>query len=76
MLNEFSQKKFIVKVLIKAREAHFKLLLLLALFDSTSVEHSSRPSFVDTSITGCDGLREEGTNDGSDPRIDGRDIAY
>ena len=34
-------------------------------FDS-SVEHSSRPSFADTSTTGYDGSRGEGTNDGSD----------
>ena len=33
-------------------------------FDS-SAEHSSRPSFFGTSTTGYDGLREEGTNDGS-----------
>ena len=43
-------------------------------FDS-SVEHSSRPSFAGTSSTGYDGLRGEGTNDGSDTRNDGGDNA-
>ena len=43
-------------------------------FDS-SVEHSSRPSFVGTSTTGYDGSRGEGTNDGSDTRNDGGDNA-
>ena len=43
-------------------------------FDS-SVEHSSRPSIVGTSTTGYDGLRGEGTNDGSDTGNDGGDIA-
>ena len=43
-------------------------------FDS-SVEHSSRPSFAGTSTTGYDGSRGEGTNDGSDTRNDGGDIA-
>ena len=43
-------------------------------FDS-SVEHSSRPSFADTSTTGYDGSRGEGTNDGSDTRNDGGDNA-
>ena len=42
-------------------------------FDS-SVEHSSRPSFAGTSTTGYDGLRGEGTNDGSDTGNDGGDI--
>ena len=41
-------------------------------FDS-SVEHNSRPSFVGTSTTGYDGLRGEGTNDGSDTKNDGGD---
>ncbi|KAL6327522.1 hypothetical protein AAG906_021608 [Vitis piasezkii] len=35
-------------------------------FDSTSVEHSSRPSATGTSASGYDGSRGEGTNDGSD----------
>ena len=43
-------------------------------FDS-SVEHSSRPSFVGTPTTGYDSSRGEGTNDGSDTRNDGGDIA-
>ena len=43
-------------------------------FDS-SAEHGSRPSFVGTSTTGYDGSRGEGTNDGSDTRNDGGDIA-
>ena len=43
-------------------------------FDS-SVEHSSRPSFAGTSTIGYDGSRGEGTNDGSDTRNDGGDIA-
>ena len=43
-------------------------------FDS-SAEHSSRPSFTGTSTTGYDGSRGEGTNDGSDIRNDGGDIA-
>ena len=43
-------------------------------FDS-SAEHSSRPSFAGTSTTGYDGSRGEGTNDGSDTRNDGGDIA-
>ena len=43
-------------------------------FDS-SVKHSSRPSFPSTSTTGYDGLRGEGTNDGSDTGNDGGDIA-
>ena len=41
-------------------------------FDS-SVEHSSRPSFSGTSTTCYDGLRGQGTNDGSDTGNDGRD---
>ena len=43
-------------------------------FDSTSVEHSSRPSAVGTSAFGYDGSRGEGTNDGRYPRNDGDDI--
>ena len=43
-------------------------------FDS-SVEHSSRPSFAGTSTIGYDGLRGEGTNDGSDTGNDGGDNA-
>ena len=43
-------------------------------FDS-SVEHSSRPNFGDTSTTGYDDSRGEGTNDGSDTGNDGGDIA-
>ena len=39
-------------------------------FDS-SVEHSSRPSFVGTFTTSYDGSRGEGTNDGSDTGNDG-----
>ena len=41
-----------------------------------SFEHNSIPSFASTSTIGYDGLRGEGTNDGSDPVNDGRDIAY
>ena len=41
-------------------------------FDSS--EHSSRPSFSCTSTIGYDGLRGEGTNDGSDTGNDGGDI--
>ena len=41
-------------------------------FDS-SVEHSSRPSFVGTSTTSYDGSRGEGTNDGRDIGNDGGD---
>ena len=44
-------------------------------FDS-SAKHSSRPSFVDTFTTGYDGSRGKGTNDGSDTRNNGGDIAY
>ena len=44
-------------------------------FDS-SAEHSSRPSFAGTSTTCYDGSRGEGTNDGSDTKNDGGDIAY
>ena len=44
-------------------------------FDSI-VEHSSRQSFTSTSTTGYDGSRGEGTNDGSDTRNYGGDIAY
>ena len=43
-------------------------------FDS-SVKHSSRPSFTGTSTTGYDDSRGERTNDGSDTRNDGGDIA-
>ena len=43
-------------------------------FDS-SAEHSCRPDFVGTSTTGYDGLRREGTNDGSDTGNDSGDIA-
>ena len=43
-------------------------------FDS-SVEHSSRLSFSSTSAIGYDGSRGEGTNDSSDTRNDGGDIA-
>ena len=43
-------------------------------FDST-VEHSSIPSFTGTATLGYDGLRGEGTKDGSDTRNDGGDIA-
>ena len=43
-------------------------------FDS-NVEDSSRPSFTGTYTTGYDGSRGEGTNDGSDTRNDGGDIA-
>ena len=43
-------------------------------FDS-SVKHSSRPSFAGTSTIGYDGLRGEGTNDGSDTGYDGGDVA-
>ena len=43
-------------------------------FDS-SVEHRSRSSIAGTSTTGYDGLRGEGTNDGSDTGNDGGDIA-
>ena len=43
-------------------------------FDS-SAEHSSRPIFANTSTTGYDGSRGEGTNDGSDTGNDGGDIA-
>ena len=39
-----------------------------------SVECSSRPSVASTSPSGYDGLREEGTNDGSNPRNDEGDI--
>ncbi|RVW98216.1 hypothetical protein CK203_031883 [Vitis vinifera] len=39
-------------------------------FDSTSVEHSSRPSATGTSASDYDGSRGEGTNDGSDPGND------
>ena len=42
-------------------------------FDS-SVEYSSRPNFVGTSITGYDGSRGEGANDGNDTGNDGEDI--
>ncbi|RVW11840.1 hypothetical protein CK203_085655 [Vitis vinifera] len=38
-------------------------------FDSTSVEHSSRPSTTSTSASGYDGSRGEETNDGSDPEM-------
>ena len=41
----------------------------------SSVEHSSRPSFADTSTIGYDGLKGERTNDGSDTEYDGGDIA-
>ncbi|RVW39911.1 hypothetical protein CK203_081048 [Vitis vinifera] len=43
-------------------------------FDSTSVEHSSRPSATGTSASGYDGSRGEGTNDGSDPGNDEGDV--
>ncbi|RVW97523.1 hypothetical protein CK203_058479 [Vitis vinifera] len=43
-------------------------------FDSTSVEHSSRPSATGTSASGYDGSRGEGTNDGSDPGNDEEDV--
>ncbi|RVW22823.1 hypothetical protein CK203_103197 [Vitis vinifera] len=43
-------------------------------FDSTSVEHSSRPSATGTSASGYDGSRREGTNDGSDPGNDEGDV--
>ncbi|XP_034704053.1 annexin D3-like [Vitis riparia] len=43
-------------------------------FDSTSVEHSSRPSAASTSASGYDGSRGEETNDGSDPGNDGQDL--
>ena len=43
-------------------------------FDS-SIEHISRLSIASTSTTGYDGLRGEGTNDGSDTVNDGGDIA-
>ena len=43
-------------------------------FDS-SAEPSSRPSFAGTSTTCYDGSKGEGTNDGSDTRNDGGDIA-
>ena len=43
-------------------------------FDSTSVEHSSRPSATGTSASGYDGSRGEGTNDGRDPGNDEGDV--
>ncbi|RVW67155.1 hypothetical protein CK203_065830 [Vitis vinifera] len=43
-------------------------------FDSTSVEHSSKPSVASTSASGYDGSRGEETNDGSDPGNDGGDV--
>ncbi|RVW59611.1 hypothetical protein CK203_100705 [Vitis vinifera] len=43
-------------------------------FDSMSVEHSSRPSVTDTFASGYDCSRGEGTNDGSDPGNDERDV--
>ncbi|KAL6321740.1 hypothetical protein AAG906_031255 [Vitis piasezkii] len=45
-------------------------------FDSTSVEHSSRPSATGTSASAScyDGSRREGTNDGSDPGNDEGDV--
>ncbi|RVW41808.1 hypothetical protein CK203_116928 [Vitis vinifera] len=43
-------------------------------FDSTSVEHSSRPSATGTSASGYDGSRGEGTNDDSDPGNDEGDV--
>ena len=43
-------------------------------FDSTSVEHSSRPSATSTSASGYDGSRGEETNDGSDLGNDGKDV--
>ncbi|RVW70023.1 hypothetical protein CK203_059050 [Vitis vinifera] len=43
-------------------------------FDFTSVEHSSRPSATGTSVSGYDGSRGEGTNDGSDPGNDEGDV--
>ena len=39
-----------------------------------SVEHSSRPSTVDTFASDYDGSRREGTNNGSDLGNDGGDI--
>ncbi|RVW52185.1 hypothetical protein CK203_077864 [Vitis vinifera] len=48
--------------------------LLRPSFDSTSVEHSSRPSATGTSASGYDGSRGEGTNDGSDPGNDEGDV--
>ena len=41
----------------------------------SSIEHSSKPSFAGTSTTSYDGLRGEGTNDGSDTGNDGGDNA-
>lgn len=43
-------------------------------FDSTSVEHSSRPNVVGTFAFSYDGSRWEGTNDGSDLGNDGGDV--
>ena len=43
-------------------------------FDSMSVEHSSKPSAASTSASGYDGSKGEETNDGSDPRNDGKDV--
>ena len=43
-------------------------------FNSTSVEHSNRPSTTGTSTSGYDGSSGERTNDGRDPGNDGKDL--
>ena len=75
MLSGFYLKKFIVKVLVKTRGTHFNPAVTSRPSFDSSVELSSRPSFVGTSTTGYDGSRGEGTNDGSDTGNDGGDIA-
>ena len=75
MLSGFYLKKFIMKVSVKTRGTHFNPLLLLDPFLDLSVEHGSRPNFAGASTTGYNGLRGEGTNDGSDTRNNGGEIA-
>ena len=43
-------------------------------FDSTSIEHGSRPNATSSSAFGYDGSRGEETNYGSDPRNDEGDV--
>ncbi|RVX02361.1 hypothetical protein CK203_028366 [Vitis vinifera] len=56
--------------------AHVQKLTVIfrSSFNSTSVEHSSRPSATSTSTSGYDGSSGERTNDGRDPGNDGRDL--
>ena len=75
MLSVFYLKKSIVNVSVKTQIDSFQPVVTSRPSFDSSVEHGSRSSFADTSSTGYNGSRREGTNDGSDTGNDDGDIA-